>query len=850
MEVIMFLKKSFLIVAIISLFSLFSCGGGGGGGTSTSSSASSGGGTGGTTVTATAADNVSKIEISSFNVQDECKVNVSSISYDSNNDPVSGAKIILTVSNSSSSKDYYKTTDEKGIASFSVDVCQDLTTSSVSKSVVVGNSITFEIKPDSDVAKGEKTIHIDATADKKIDVSKLIDELQLTIDNYTEDNVTLKITAKNKLPYKDVKILVDNETVATSTIDDNGSIYYTYKIPAGTFTTNITAEPVIKTKSFKANNITLSIKNGKLDTKKIITNLELFTSKLSIYANDNDTVTITAYATNKEGAVTDTNLEVSANYGDVSSDTVTLKNGFASFTFKSPYYPGIIESTITVKDKNSGISKDISIELQGIKLTVSSTKQFIKSDGNDYAVINILLTDSANNPIQSKDIQIITTDSSIILKQDNNTEKLSFNTDNITTVKTDLTGTVKLKLSSNNPGNVNITVSADKITKTLSFTITGEKFEFSKIDNKTISADNELSVGENHIIEFSWKDSSGNGVNDNLEFYTNLGVLSQYTNGNCGIDNKSSLTVPITDGVGKFCIISNNVGNGIIQAVLSNENKSTSLYFHVKSNNEPVTIILQATSTVIPVSSESSSNSVNIIAKALDKDNYPVSGKEIIFKITSSTDTGEKIFPIFATTDSSGKAFSVFTSGTSSSSQDGITIEAVYKDNESVKGTLNLTVSGEAVNISIGKGIAIQDSGETNYKKPFTVLITDSNGGPVANQKVSLSVYATKYRTADLVEHANEDINHNNILDPGEDINGNGVLDPGQIVTITPEVTTDNSGFATFYIEYAKCYSYWTDVAIKASTVVSGTESEKDYEFTLPYSKDDADSMPCQCPFE
>jgi adhesin/invasin len=841
------LFKKFFIFGLFLL--LCSCGGGGGG---TSGSAPAGGGSGGAagggTATANAADNVTKVQVSNFLVEDNCNVSFNTYSTDSKGNAVKDAEIQLTVTQGNKSYTTTETTGTSGLATFNVNICNSLTAASVSSSA--DNVISFEIKPKSDVSTAKETLSLKADAAGKIDTADLIDKIEVTVDNFTETWVKFKIQANNGASGKKVYLSVnDSKILLDGSTNDNGTIYYTYYFsPSDNGEFIYTAEPFYKLKSFTANSVNISVVTGKAEVKKIVNTIDLSTSNLSIIANDNDSTLITIYATNNYGAVDGEDFLVSSNYGKVSANTVTIKNGFGQFSFKSPYYPNVKEATITVKDKNTSMSKTINISLKGLTLKTNSNKQFVKADGSDYAEIYISLKDASNNPVLNKLVNITTNDTNIILK--NGSTALVF-TNNKTTVNTDTNGEIHLTLSSNNAGSVLLTISSDTESSQLSFNFSGEEFLFKK-DGNDIPSNLKLKVDTQHIFQFSWKDESGTGKTDKVALYTNLGTLSTYDGTKCGNEKKSSLDLNIISGTGSFCYYSNIIGNTIIQAVNDTENKSTSIEASVISDSAPAKIFVQASDSILSVSTDSVKNTSTITALVLDKDNHPLPDKQVIFTITENTGTGEKVYPIFATTDSTGRASTIFTSGSDSSALNGITVEAKVKDNEAVKGEVKLTVNDKAVNISIGKGIAIEDSqNATNYKKPFTVLVVDSNGSPVANQKVSLSLYVTKYRKNDNLtkNYYNEDINHNNVLDEGEDINGNGVLDPGPVATIPSEVTTNQDGFGVFYVEYPKCYAYWTDVRIIATTEVSGSEYGKGTELTLTYSIKDKDSMPCQSPF-
>jgi hypothetical protein len=210
-------------------------------------------------------------------------------------------------------------------------------------------------------------------------------------------------------------------------------------------------------------------------------------------------------------------------------------------------------------------------------------------------------------------------------------------------------------------------------------------------------------------------------------------------------------------------------------------------------------------------------------------------------------------------TDASGIATAQFIPGSLTTAGNGVVIQATVPGT-GVVGTANLTVSTQALFISIAEGNTITNLDENTYEKPFSVYVTDVNGAPAVNRVVTLSVWADEYGKGTLVFNEkwgyagtptwclNEDINRNGILDAGEDTtptnpqgNNNGKLDPGLPVVISPaSVTTDNTGFAQFKLQYGENFALWADTTITARAVVGGTESVSTRKYFLLMSAPDA----------
>jgi hypothetical protein len=266
----------------------------------------------------------------------------------------------------------------------------------------------------------------------------------------------------------------------------------------------------------------------------------------------------------------------------------------------------------------------------------------------------------------------------------------------------------------------------------------------------------------------------------------------------------------------------------------------------------PASLVLQVNpAAVLPNTGGSTTNRATLQATVRDAAFNPVAGRIVNFTALADLSNGS-IQPGSQVTDENGIAEAVFVPGALTTANHGVVVQASVPAT-TVLGTTSLTVSGQALFISIGKGRLLGELSEPVYKKEFSVYVTDANGAPVANQALTLSVYPDVYGKGVLeVETeptekwaqrisavcANEDIDRNGILSASEDQppngNGNGKLDPGLPVVVTPpSVTTDAGGFGTFHLEYGKNFALWADTTITARALVGGTESVQTQRYFL-----------------
>jgi hypothetical protein len=227
--------------------------------------------------------------------------------------------------------------------------------------------------------------------------------------------------------------------------------------------------------------------------------------------------------------------------------------------------------------------------------------------------------------------------------------------------------------------------------------------------------------------------------------------------------------------------------------------------------------------------------------------------KNQIVSFTLTDNTSGSIFPASAITDSFGQASTVYTAGAVPSAQDGVRIDARVGG---ITSTVQLTVAQQSLFVTLGTGNLIQPLSDTQYAKPYSVLVSDANSNPVAGVSVELNIFPTRYQKGVYVQLFdsitgtfiswvkqfapppttcnNEDVNRNGILDTGDmDTNNNGELEPGNIAAVPITVTTDATGFAFFDVVYAREFT-WAEVELEARATVAGSESSSKAKFFLP----------------
>jgi hypothetical protein len=305
-------------------------------------------------------------------------------------------------------------------------------------------------------------------------------------------------------------------------------------------------------------------------------------------------------------------------------------------------------------------------------------------------------------------------------------------------------------------------------------------------------------------------------------------------------------------------------------------------------STNPTQMTLQAVPTTIGVNPAGSSGQQSTITATIRDDNdNPVANRAVNFSVNDVS--GGLISPSTAVTNTSGQASTAYTAGQTPGAKNGVRVDAAVSGVGTIRcpgqqfvaaGTgvpgqpagpgpfpvcsVSLTVAQQELFIKLGTGNKIEELDVTRYKQPWSVLVTDANGGPVPGAAVTLSILPTVYwkgtynlglcGTADCwvwtpiagPPCANEDTNRNGILDsaspppPSEDVNGNGRLDPGNVATfassgtVSSSVTVGSDGFGLFDVIYAQQYANWVAVELRATVKVAGSESLAVESYTLP----------------
>jgi hypothetical protein len=326
------------------------------------------------------------------------------------------------------------------------------------------------------------------------------------------------------------------------------------------------------------------------------------------------------------------------------------------------------------------------------------------------------------------------------------------------------------------------------------------------------------------------------GPSGNVTISSSRGVV--YANSAC----TSPLvgTLPLVSGAATAYVNASGPGVATITATASSLTTQTDLEF-IAPLTGIATISVQADPAVIGVNTSGSTTQQTTL-RAVVRDgtaqNNVVKNAQVAFSIASDPSGGTLTQPAVVTTGADGGATVSFIAGTNPSAKDGVQIQARIIGGSGASAVASLTVAQKSLFISAGTGNTVSVPSSALYQLDYAVVVTDAAGNAVPSVKLTASVLPTSYYKGIMqytvplgpwapvrsAQCANEDGNHDGILDSGEDTNGNGVLDPGIPVSVSTNVTTDAQGRAVVSLVYPKDRAYWLDVNLTVRGQASGTE--------------------------
>lgn len=498
----------------------------------------------------------------------------------------------------------------------------------------------------------------------------------------------------------------------------------------------------------------------------------------------------------------------------------------------------ISNRVITVTASTGGASGSVTVNVTGTRLRLTPPSATLSL--GDAVGFTAILEDSAGAGVSGQAVNI------------SSAQGNSLSSSNLTT---GLNGQVQFTLTASQSGDDTLSASALGVTAQAAVVVAGDDFRIT-VPDETI----DVQLGVEQTVTAVWMIDGDPQAGETIQFTTTRGLL------NNGLDDNWEGSISVdTNGGGQATVLirSMNAGPALITASTSTGAVTTRSVEFVATT--AASLDLQAEPFTVRVGGQSA-----ITAIVRDPNGNLVKNKVVSFQIFNDT-TNSSLSVSQDTTDSQGRATTFFNAGSVASAHGGIELRAVVLDTPAVWNSVNLTVAGQALAISLGTGNDLFEIGTATFAKEWVIFVTDADGAAVANKAVQASVVSINYKKGRFVVPMggtkwekgspeaicpDEDLDpKNGILDPGEDLNGNDVLDAGNIALVaavpnsapsgnpcgsvenpptqSANVVTDNQGRARVCVFYPQNYNQWLDVRITARASVAGTETAKSQTFEL-----------------
>jgi hypothetical protein len=570
----------------------------------------------------------------------------------------------------------------------------------------------------------------------------------------------------------------------------------------------------------------------------------------TIPSDNSSTVDVTAYvrdASNKFLKDIPVAFGVSSGGYTLTSTTVggvagvTDANGTVKATVSTLNDP--TNRTITITASVGSIASTATVNVVGTVLTVQGPTSLTAGQIQAYTVT---LNDSGAKGISGKTITVTAPSNATV---------------SATTLTTDNQGRATFNVTGGTGGTGTLTVAGLGLTSTATITVAGDALTFS-----TPAANSLIALKTAQTFTVVWSTNGVPVVGQPVNFATTRGCINPpgatcITAVGPPPTLVSSTAAVTTNGSGQasVSVLSDNAGGATITATLANGTVASRLVQFVAVTAASIDV-QPSVFTVAP------NEQSTISAVVRDAQNNLVANKTVVFNLTDVT--GGTLSVASALTDLQGRAQTVYTAGTVASAKDGVSITAsVQGASPAVTKTVALTVAGRQVFIAIGTGNQISEPNTAQYKKDYTVIVTDSTGAGVKGVPLSMSVLsqryfkgvrkaaagATSWATCYTIPQAlasciigtppsasvtlgcaDEDFNRNGVLDAGEDQNNSAKIEAGNIAAVAPSaISTDDNGFALVSVYYPQEYAYYLQVTLQAQAQVQGTAFSASSTFLL-----------------
>lgn len=418
---------------------------------------------------------------------------------------------------------------------------------------------------------------------------------------------------------------------------------------------------------------------------------------------------------------------------------------------------------------------------------------------------------------------------------------------NVTDVSGDNEAVIKL---GSNKTNRTITIRATdgKNTATAYLTVTG-----AKLNSQATPA--VIAPGASGSVIFRLLDATSDAMaNQKVEIVTSTGATATGTTNSSG-EYSYNYTAP--SATGTMTVTATAAGVTTTQDVLVQSSSSSIPDAGVIAEKS-----IDINPTVVSVNTAgSTSNAATVRVLFRGASNNALANVRVKFDLDGDPNSVGGTFSVNEVyTDANGYATTSYIPGTKPSPTNGVTIRACYdvtgvpadvscSGSNEVSSTL--TVTSEAVSVSIGPDENVYVDEDLVYYRRFVVQVVDAAGrvmpGVTITPQVDLLNYAkgyftgTDYDTLYQYQCVNEDANRNATLDASEDVNHDLALSPRKAdVAVSIETTgtggkTDANGRIILRVTYPRSHASWVKYSLNVAGSVDGSEGRASWIEWAPY---------------
>lgn len=425
--------------------------------------------------------------------------------------------------------------------------------------------------------------------------------------------------------------------------------------------------------------------------------------------------------------------------------------------------------TVTATEEASGLTAVQNIQVKGTKISITGAKTLNLSQ---TTALTLVLADSGGNPIANQTLAV--------------TSALG-NTLSAASLTTDFAGAATVNVTATAAGSDTISATALGTTGSFALTVAAAG---TTVYGFTAPASTDVDINAAQPLEVCWTDAGAAQVGRTITFTTTRGVFASSS-------TPVATAVTAGNGCATVSVSSTIAGPASVMATAGTLAAVQALEFVATT---PAAVKTQASPSVVSGGQKST-----ITATVRDASYNLVKNRTVVFSIISDPTSGS-ISPATGETDSFGQVTTVYTAGAVSSGRNNVTIRANVLNSGAPPDEAELTVVNKALSVALGTGNSMSNYSETVYSLPYAAIVTNSAGGPVANQPVSITVWSKEYykgshyghynSTGSFVRWANtprgavgtgaggieytcqnEDRDTNGIFDAPEDSNDDGILD-------------------------------------------------------------------------